>query len=320
MISSNDFEKKQVILVFFSEGDKISFKNDNIIVKDKTGKIKLQVSCYRLFLVFAIGNFSITSVVLQKSKQFGFNIALFTTSLRLIDVIGFEKNGNTLLKKHQYEYNKLDIAKRIVVNKIYMQSKTLNLVRDKSENIQDAIVKLREYEANVEKVENLNELMAYEGLSAKIYFRNHFNNVKWSGRQPRIKRDYVNSSLDIGYTVLFSFVEAILIAYGFDLYCGVLHRQFYMRKSLVCDMVEPFRCIIDKQLKKSINLRQIKEEDFLVFNCQYKLKWEKSSEYTAIFMKALLEEKSEIFLYIQSYYRAFMKQKDIEEFPFYKGE
>lgn len=159
--------------------------------------------------------------------------------------------------------------------------------------------------------------MAYEGFASKVYFKNYFNNVNWIGRKPRIKMDYVNASLDIGYTILFSFVEALLTAYGFDVYCGVLHRQFYMRKSLVCDVVEPFRCIIDIQLKKSINLKQIKPEDFIVINHQYQLQWEKSPEYTTLFMKALLDKKEVIFLYIQSYYRSFMKQDNIEKFPFY---
>ena len=64
--------------------------------------------------------------------------------------------------------------------------------------------------------------MAYEGLASKLYFRNHFNNVLWIGRKPRIKRDYVNAVLDIGYTILFSFIDALLSCYGFDTYCGVI--------------------------------------------------------------------------------------------------
>ncbi len=319
MISEKDFEKKQILLVFFNEGDKIAFKNDNVIVKDKEGKIKIQMTCYRLFLIFAVGSFSITTVVVQKAKKFGFSIALLTASFRIYDMIGFQKDGNTMLRKKQYEYEKLEIAKRIVENKIETERIMLLQIRKKNVLQREAIGKLEEYIYQVKGAEELNKLMAYEGLAAKLYFKNFFDNVCWIGRKPRIKKDYINSTLDIGYTILFSFIEALLIAYGFDLYCGVLHREFYMRKSLVCDLVEPFRCIIDKQVKKGINLRQIKEEDFVVINHQYRLKWEKSSEYVALFVKCILEEKENIFLYIQSYYRAFMKQKNIQEYPFYGG-
>ncbi len=90
-----------------------------------------------------------------------------------------------------------------------------------------------------------------------------------------------------------------------------------MRKSLVCDIIEPFRTIIDTSVKKGINLKQIKEEDFKVINYQYKLKYEKTSDYIKIFMQAILKEKDEIFKYIQFYYRAFMKNKPIDEYPNY---
>ena len=40
MLSANDFKKKQVIFLMTNIGDKLSFSNDNVIVKDKEGKIK----------------------------------------------------------------------------------------------------------------------------------------------------------------------------------------------------------------------------------------------------------------------------------------
>lgn len=36
----------------------------------------------------------------------------------------------------------------------------------------------------------------------------YFDNVQWNGRKPRIKSDYVNVVLDIGYTMLFNIVDA----------------------------------------------------------------------------------------------------------------
>lgn len=42
MLSANDFSKKQIIFMFPKEGDKLTFSNDNIVVKDKAGKTKYQ--------------------------------------------------------------------------------------------------------------------------------------------------------------------------------------------------------------------------------------------------------------------------------------
>ena len=38
MLNANDFNKKQIIFLFTNQGKKLSFSNDNIIVKDKNGK------------------------------------------------------------------------------------------------------------------------------------------------------------------------------------------------------------------------------------------------------------------------------------------
>lgn len=320
MLTGPDFNKKQILFVFSSEGEKISFSNDNVVVKTKDGKIKFQCTCYRIFIIYIVGHCSLTSVVLQKAKKFNFFIALMTTNYKLYSIIGAEKNGNTILKRKQYEYFGLDLAKHITKNKMCNQQSVLKKNRNKNESIKEAIQKINEYILKIDNTKNLNEIMAYEGLASKIYFKNHFNNVLWIGRKPRLKHDYINSSLDIGYSILFTFIETVLASYGFDTFCGVMHTQFYMRKSLVCDIVEPFRTIIDVQIKKSINLNQIKQEDFIVFNNQYQLKWEKSAYYTSVLMAPILDYKMDIFNYVQQYYRSFMKGAPILNYPVFKTE
>ena len=56
MLNANDFGKKQIIFLFTNAGEKLSFSNDNIVVKDRDGKVKHQSTCYRLFMVCVIGN------------------------------------------------------------------------------------------------------------------------------------------------------------------------------------------------------------------------------------------------------------------------
>ena len=62
MLNANDFGKKQIIFLFTNAGEKLSFSNDNIVVKDRDGKVKHQSTCYRLFMVCVIGNISITKL------------------------------------------------------------------------------------------------------------------------------------------------------------------------------------------------------------------------------------------------------------------
>ena len=315
LLTAPDFDKKQIVAVFFHEGEKLSLSNSNLTVKDAEGKIKLQCSCYRLFIVFAIGHFSITSAIIQAAKKFGFFIAVMNSGFRLQSIIGAEKDSNYLLHKKQYDYEDIGLAVHILKNKMSNQATVINSMRHKSEAASEAVKKIMEYSSQLDGCVSLNELMAYEGLASKLYFSSYFNTFLWQGRQPRIKRDYVNSALDVGYTLLFTFIDTLLSSYGFDNYCGVMHRQFYKRKSFVCDIIEPFRPIIDKQLKKGINLKQIKQDDFILVNGQYKLQWKESSKYVQLFMTAILDHKQSIFKYIQSYYRAFMKGLPSGDFP-----
>lgn len=318
MLTAPDFNKKQIVFIFANYGEKIAFGNDNLIVKDKDGKIKLQITCYRVFLVFVIGNCSITTVIIQRAKKFGIRFALMNPGFKLYSIIGAEKDGNFLLREKQYAYEGADIARHIIYNKIDNQIQTLKLIRNKTEFERDSIVTIKEYQSSLRDAYSLSEIMAYEGLASKRYFACQFCKCNWQGRQPRLKRDIINSTLDIGYTILFAFIEALLSCFGFDLYRGVLHRQFYMRKSLVCDLVEPFRCLIDDRIKHAYNLGQIKNDDFIIINGQYQLKWEESSKYVQFLIKPLIDRKEDIFTYILKYYRAFMKESEIENYPMFR--
>ena len=119
----------------------------------------------------------------------------------------------------------------------------------------------------------------------------YFDNVQWNGRKPRIKSDYVNVVLDIGYTMLFNIVDAMLQVYGFDTYYGVFHKCFYMRKSLVCDIMEPIRPIIDYEVRKAINLGQCKIDDFEKYDEHWCLKYKNNPQYIQFLMQAIMEYK-----------------------------
>ena len=315
MLNANDFGKKQIVFLFTNQGDKLSFLNDNIVVKDIDGKIKHQSTCYRLFMICIVGNISITSGLIQRSKKFGFSICLMTTTFKVYEMIGAKMEGNTVLRTHQYAYSNVDIGRKIEQNKIKNQATMLVHIRKKNEFVKEGIENLKRLESKLNEPMDYLAIMGIEGSAARVYFPRMFDNIDWKGRKPRIKSDYVTTTLDIGYTMLFNIVEAILHVYGFESYYGVLHRCFYMRKSLVCDLMEPMRPIVDYTVRKAINLGQCKQEDFEQCDYRWCLKYKKNPAYIQFLMEGILEYKEDIFVYIQKYYRYFMKQKGIEEMP-----
>lgn len=315
MLTEPDFLAKKVIIVFPKNGDRISFKNDNFIVTDEENKMKIQLSCYKIFAVFIVGGFTITTGIIEKSKKFGFSIVLFTYSFKVYETINFKMEGNTLLRKKQYNVlNPDEIGKHIIINKIENQRDMIKKIRDPQNS--DGILIL---DKNIEKLlinqYNSYEIMGIEGIAAKTYFNRMFKEFNWQGRQPRLKRDKINLLLDIGYTILFNYLEALLNIYGFDIYKGNLHREFYKRKSLVCDIIEPFRPIVDYKIRKCINLGVFDKYVFYLDNHQYRLDWKYNSDYMSQILEEIITYRKCIFDYIQSYYRWVMKNKGIEEFP-----
>lgn len=319
MLTAPDFDAKKIIIIYSNEGEKISFANDNILIKDTYGKIKLQYTCYRIFAIYIIGGTSITSGLIEKSKKFGFSIVLMNTSFKVYEILNCKLEGNTLLRSKQYNTaRQLDIAKSIITNKIINQRYFLSIIRNKSLELKQTVDLLDKYILLLGSADDHYELMGIEGIASKVYFKQIFNENEWHGRQPRVKKDITNLLLDIGYTILFNFIDSLLNIYGFDIYKGNLHKEFFKRKSLVCDMIEPFRCIIDYKIRKMYNLKQIDELDFYCDNGRYKLDWKNSSKYVKCFIEEIVKYKMDIFNYIQAYYRWFIKEKSIEHFPFAK--
>ncbi len=319
MLSAPDFEQKKIIVALLSHGDRLNFKNDNIVISDESG-IKHQSSCYRLFALFIVGHATITTGLLQRAKKFGFSIVLMTHGLIPYGSWLAQAEGNVLLRKKQYAHRGLGIAQHLMANKIDQQIDTLKQRRQKSQNVKAAIACLHDYRARLPNDSlDLQEILGIEGIASRVYFRQMFDMAEWKGRKPRAKQDIPNLLLDIGYTQLFHLMDALLNLYGFDTYQGVYHQVFYQRKSLVCDLVEPFRPLIDRRVRKAFQLGQVHEGDFSKVNGQYRLFGKQSQPYLALLLESLLAPKQEIFLYVQSYYRAFMRSRPACQFPVFTG-
>lgn len=320
MMSYPDFSYKQIAVHFAGgHGEKVKFRADNILIEDKEGTVLFQHSCHRLFALFIVGEVSLTSIAIAKSVAFGFPIILMNRNLRIVAKFNCAAEGNTLLRKKQYanERSRL-IAQKLVAQKIANQITLLRALRAPSAEDKEAIGALESI--NPYASEEVRDLMGIEGNASRIFFSTYFRPLGWTRRAPRCKHDIYNVLLDIGYTYVFHFIEALLSLYGFDLFCGVHHTFFYQRKSLVCDIVEPFRCIIDRRIRKAYNLKQIDPEDFFLKDNQWNLAYKEQDKYTRLFLKDILAEKQKIFLFCQSYYRWFIRDKPMEQFPVYRIE
>ena len=221
-------------------------------------------------------------------------------------------------KQHLFDINNVEIGKVLVANKLKNQLSVLKKTRKKDILTENAKAALNKYLMMIPETKDYAQLMGVEGVASKVYFTTYFQDLDWNTRRPRIKCDELNATLDIGYTILFNYVECFLRMFGFDLYVGVFHRLWFKRKSLVCDMIEPFRCIIDRTIRTAYHRKQFLKSDFKNIKGEYRLKNERNGDYMKVFFDALILYKTEIFNYVQSYYRCFMSGKQFNEYPYFE--
>lgn len=313
MLSYPDFKEKQIIFIESYKLKDLSFQNENLVIKEEW-KISSKVSCHKIFCVFIIGNCTLTSKIIQEALEFGISIFLLKNNFAPYLTIWNETAWNYLLRKKQYlKEDTLDIAKHLIKQKTLNQVLLLKEIREKTDKLKKDIKQCEEIISKIDEIDSDSSLLWLEWNVSKLFFSNYFEKVGWYARLPRTKADITNLLMDIWYTYLFNFIDALLRLYWFDEYYWVYHKLFYQRKSLVADIMEPFRCVIDKAILKAYNLWQINRMDFIFTKWQFSIKPEFIKKYTSIFLKVILENKEDMFNFVHDYYKTFIKENN--DFP-----
>lgn len=111
-----------------------------------------------------------------------------------------------------------------------------------------------------------NRLMGLEGAAGRSYFqclsRLLPEKYRFQGRSRMPAKDPFNASLNYCYGILYSLVEKACILSGLDPYIGFLHTDNYNKKSLVFDLIEPFRIYGDETVLYLFTGKKIKDEFF----------------------------------------------------------
>lgn len=98
-----------------------------------------------------------------------------------------------------------------------------------------------------------------EASAARIYFQALFG--------PGFSRDDdtpVNAALNYGYSILLSAVSREIVSRGYLTQCGICHRNEYNQFNLSCDLMEPFRPIVDRLVFDNIGDSFEKEDRYLL--------------------------------------------------------
>nr|QBM01402.1 CRISPR-associated endonuclease Cas1 [uncultured archaeon] len=179
--------------------------------------------------------------------------------------------GTTLTRREQaiayFDERGVVIVKELLNSKLKNQLfliKRLSKTRDKL--FSSEILTL---EKNILEMNNINgekidavrdRLLGYEGYGASVYFK-CLNKVFPIEKRDPEGNDIYNMALNYGYGILYSEVERSCILSGLDPYLGFLHMDRYGKPSMVLDMVEQFRAVIDRCIINLFVQKRLTEED-----------------------------------------------------------
>lgn len=265
-------------LVINSRGSYLRKKNNCFLIKNDDK-------------VFEVSVKKVDSILITTSAYLSTDAVKFAVDNN-IDIIFLDYYGNpygrvwhsklgstTLIRRKQLEASAgergLNLAKEWVIckieNNIDFLKNLANSRPNKEKVINECVVSLEKKIHMLQKMkgsleEKRNSIMAIEGMAGKEYFEALSyiipDRFKFKGRSRNPAKDEFNCLLNYGYGVLYSMVEKGCILAGLDPYLGFIHTDNYNKKSLVFDLIEMFRILVDKTVVYLFSKRKIKKEYF----------------------------------------------------------
>ena len=214
-------------------------------------------------------------------------------------LIPFYGSHDTSLKyKKQIQWTdemKKFIWSEIVAEKIKQQAEFLDEKRREESKL------LWKYKSEVLPGDETNR----EGHAAKVYF-----NALFGMEFLRTQENTINAALNYGYSIMLSMFAKEIVSQGYFTQLGIFHDNMFNELNLACDLMEPFRILVDRQVYK-MNLQEFgKEEKIeLVDILNHSVYIDGNQEYVS---KAIR-------IYSKSIFDA-LNENDVSQIRFYKNE
>lgn len=222
-----------------------------------------------------VGNIAITSQVLSYLLRNRIDTVFLSYYGKYKGRLIGEFGKNVFLRHAQFKYleersNRELLARCYVLGKI-ANMRTHLVKRKKRVNNPLLYENCIRLSAIYDKLEiqscDLDSIRGFEGIATRNYFSAFSTMITtpdfvFKGRNRRPPQDEVNALLSLGYTFLMNQVMTATYICGLDPYMGALHEISYGRQSLVLDLMEEFRPLIDNLIITLINRKEIRLEHF----------------------------------------------------------
>ncbi len=254
-----DQSEQGSFLVLSGERHILTTDNNQLIIKDPDENLLYQLPWEQLYGILLVGLHHITlpahhealrqRVPIHLADRTGTYLGAITSSHPAQNSY---KTWFLQLSACQREDFSLHIARELITARIHNQRTTL--IRAAHNNTQrldygHTIRQLKQLLHKAHASQSIPQLMGYEGTATRAYLQS-FNPqlpdwAQFDKRSKRPPQDPFNVLLSLGYTVLYSHIDAILQAHGLLTWKGCLHKQSPAHAALASDMMEPYRHLIE---------------------------------------------------------------------------
>ena len=220
--------------VVITKQSKLNYKNRFLVVKQDNDEKYIHLSEIDTIIVDSI-SVSISTYLLKELSDNKINIIFCDEKHNPFGELSTYYSSHNTSKKIMKQIswsstNKDIIWQKIIKNKIMNQALMLNKIKSKKFDL------LLSYIEDVTIGDKTNR----EGHSAKVYFNELF------GKDfVRNEQDDINSALNYGYAILLSTINKEIISNGYLTQIGIHHKNEFNQFNLSCDLMEPFRIVID---------------------------------------------------------------------------
>ena len=233
----------------------IKTDNDTLVVDGQKVPFRL------IDTIILIGKTKLTTNDINSLTSARISVILLSYNYTNSTIITTTKAKSPELKLKQYQKastSPLQIAKKIISLKIsshieHLKSHQINL--DKTP-----------YLEKIEDAKDLDTLLGIEGSFSKLYFGHYFDlfpkTLHKSKRSKRPPLDPLNAMLSYNYTLFYNLISTRLLAHGFELGIGFLHRPFRSHNALSSDILELLRADINEYVYTLFSQKIITQSDF----------------------------------------------------------
>lgn len=221
--------------VVITRQSKISYKNRFLVVKQDNDEKYIHLSEIDTIIVDSI-SVSISAYLLKELSANKINIIFCDEKHNPFgELSSFYSRHNTSKKiREQFEWKKSikdELWSKIVENKIINQASLLKKIKS------------TKYELIISYIPEvtIGDKTNREGHAAKVYFNELFGK-KFS----RNENNDINAALNYGYAVLLSTINKEIVSNGYLTQIGIHHKNEFNPFNLTCDLMEPFRILIDR--------------------------------------------------------------------------